>query len=118
MVEMVIEHGEQARGRDAILAGEPRFGRFHGRRGPGRDSGEGIGGNILQAVGPHRRMDGRHQQRGGNSLAAYVPESKEQLVGTERQEIIVVAADGASGAAYAVQFQSLKSLDLRQSAGK
>src|ERR1700683_3797494 len=62
-----------------------------------------------------RGLDAGHEQRGGNSLAGNVGEGDTASIGAEGNEIVVVAGDGACGAADGGELQAF---DLRDGLGE
>src|SRR3954469_13343633 len=50
-------------------------------------------------------MDGRHKQRGGNSLATDVTNRDPKLLAAQWKKVVVVAADGARRLADTMQFE-------------
>src|ERR1700740_2944104 len=63
------------------------------------DEFRGAGMAVEHSVAAKRRLKARHQQGGGNSLAADVCEGNTEARRPETDEIVVIAADGASRAA-------------------
>src|ERR1700690_3121548 len=54
-------------------------------------------GRSFQAIRPDRGVNGSHQQRGRNTLSAYVPHRQNKLLGIQGQEIVVVSAHCPGG---------------------
>ncbi len=67
---------------------------------------------TLHAVGAHCRVDGRHQERGRDSLPTDVADRQNQLVGTGSEEVVVVTAHRARRKAEAMHFKRLQVRNL------
>ena len=57
-------------------------------------------------------MNGSHQQRGRDALAADIARRQDELVGIQRQKVVVVAAHGPRGAADSMEFERFKLRDF------
>src|SRR5262249_29329634 len=110
--KLVVEQRKHGRGRqfEARAGGEHEAG-----SGGGADGRFAKHGDAFHAVGAHGGVNGGHEQCRGNAYTADVADGEDELVRDQREEVVIVAADGARGAAESVHF---KRLELRNLLGE